>query len=185
MTTTTHAAEDRPGIHRLGLWLFIISDSFLFIALLAGRFYLRGAERPAEINQPLGLAISLILLLSSLAAYRGETAAAYGDVARFRRNILATIGLGLLFLVGVGIEWKEAFHFFPPSSAFGTVFFSLTGFHAFHVLTGIVALAVSLLPGPTARVRQGNSWGVEAMVKYWHFVDVAWVFIYPTLYLVS
>jgi cytochrome c oxidase subunit 3 len=177
--------ENRLAINRIGLWLFILSESFLFIALIGSRFYLQGVQRPDELNQPLGLVISVILLLSSLTAYRGETAAIYGDRKRFRRNILFTIGLGGLFLVGVGIEWSEAFHFFPPSTGFGTVFFTLTGFHAFHVLTGLLALLILLLPGQGERLTRGNYWGVEAMVKYWHFVDVAWVFIYPTLYLVS
>ncbi|MBI4298090.1 MAG: heme-copper oxidase subunit III [Chloroflexi bacterium] len=186
MAVIAHTAhKDKLAIHRLGLWLFIISDSFLFLGLLFSRFYLQGVRRPPEINQPLGLAISIVLILSSLAAYRGETAAAYGDIKRFRRNILLTLGLGALFLVGVGLEWSEAFRSFPPSTGYGTIFFTLTGFHAFHVVTGLLALTVALLPGQRARLQEGNSWGVEAVVKYWHFVDVAWVFIFPTLYLVS
>ncbi|MBI2918632.1 MAG: heme-copper oxidase subunit III [Chloroflexi bacterium] len=177
--------EDRVAIYRLGLWLFMGSESFLFLALLFSRFYLQGVQRPAELNQPLGLVISIVLLLSSLSAYRGETCAVYGDQAGFRRNILVTIGLGFLFLVGVGIEWSEGFHFFPPSTGFGTVFFTLTGFHAFHVLTGVLALAAVLVRGRKVQYGPGSYWAVEGAVKYWHFVDVAWVFIYPTLYLVS
>ena len=184
-TVTPTPVEDRLSINRIGLWLFILSESFLFLALLSSRFYLQGVQRPAELNQPLGLAISIVLLMSSLTAYRGETAAAYGDERRFRRNIMLTIALGSLFLVGVGVEWAEAFRSFPPSTGFGTVFFTLTGFHAFHVLTGLLALLVALLPGQRGRLASGNYWGVEAVVKYWHFVDVAWVFIFPTLYLVS
>lgn len=181
----SHYVEDRLSINRLGIWLFILSDSFLFLALLTGRFYLQGVSRPADLNQPLGLAISIVLLLSSLTAYRGETAAIYGDIKRFQRNILSTIGLGTLFLVGVVIEWWEGFHFFPPSTGYGLVFFTLTGFHAFHVLTGVLALLVVLLPGQNKRLQEGKYWGVEGVVKYWHFVDVAWVLIFPTLYLVS
>ncbi|MBI2165574.1 MAG: heme-copper oxidase subunit III [Chloroflexi bacterium] len=183
--TITHAVHNRLAINRLGLWLFIISESFLFSVLLSSRYFLQGVRRPEEVNQPLGLAISIVLLLSSLTAYRGEMAAAYGEQRRFRQNILFTIGLASLFLVGVGIEWKEAFHFFPPSSGYGTLFFTLTGVHAFHVLTGILALLVVFFLGRDGRFTKGNYWGVEGVVKYWHFVDVAWVFIYPTLYLVS
>ncbi|MBI4302467.1 MAG: cytochrome c oxidase subunit 3 [Chloroflexi bacterium] len=185
VTSITTDWEDRGAINRVGLWLFILSDSFLFIAIIFTRFYLQGVQRPSELNQLLGFVISVVLLLSSLFAYRGETAAAYGDIRRFRYNILATIGLGSLFLVGVGVEWAEGFRFFPPSTGFGTVFFTLTGFHAFHVFTGILGLLLILLPGQKKRLGEGSYWGVEAMVKYWHFVDVAWVFIFPTLYLVS
>lgn len=175
------------SINRLGLWLFILSESFLFFAILVSRFYILELKKPAELNQPLGFVISVILLLSSLTAYRCETAAASGDARRFKRNILFTIGLGLLFLVGVWIEWSEGFHFFPSSTAFGMMFFTLTGFHAFHVVTGLVALLVVLLmeEKQKGRFTSGSYWGVEGVVKYWHFVDVAWVFIFPTLYLVS
>ena len=183
--TATHVVHDRLAINRLGLWLFLLSESFLFAALLSSRYFLQGVQRPPEVNQPLGFAISIILLLSSLSAYSGEMSAAHGDQKGFRRNILFTISLGLLFLIGVGVEWAEAFHFFPPSTGFGTLFFTLTGVHAFHVLSGLIVLALVYGLGRNGRFREGSYWGVEGAVKYWHFVDVAWVFIYPTLYLVS
>ena len=103
----------------------------------------------------------------------------------FRRNILYTIILGTLFIAGVGLEWSEGFKHFPPQRGFGTIFFTLTGFHAFHVLTGILALIVLILPGQRGRFTPESHWGAEAIIKYWHFVDVVWVFIFPTLYLVS
>ena len=185
LTQGSHAAADRLAINRLGLWLFLASESFLFLALLSSRFFLQGVQRPDGLNQTLGLIISLVLLLSSLTAYRAEMSAAYGDLRRCQRNLLWTLGLGMLFLVGVGIEWFEAFRHFPPSSGFGTIFFTMTGVHAFHVLSGMVLLAVVYVLGRDGRFTRGNHWGVEGTVKYWHFVDVAWVFIYPTLYLVS
>ena len=183
--TTTHVEHNRLAINRIGLWLFLLSESFLFAALLSSRYFLQGVQRPEGLNQALGLVISVILVLSSLTAYRSEVAAAHGDQKRFRRNILFTIGLGLLFLVGVGVEWSEAFSHFPPSSGFGTLFFTLTGVHAFHVISGLFLLAVVYYLGRNGRFTTDNSWGVEGSVKYWHFVDVAWVLIYPTLYLVS
>ena len=93
--------------------------------------------------------------------------------------------LGIAFLVGVGIEWNEAFAHFPEQTGFGTIFFTTTGIHAFHVLTGLILLTVILGLGRKGRFTSGSSWGVEGSVKYWHFIDVAWVFIYPTLYLVN
>ncbi|MBI4499051.1 MAG: heme-copper oxidase subunit III [Chloroflexi bacterium] len=175
----------RLAINRLGLWLFIISESCLFATLLASRFYLTGLDRPEGLNQTLGLAITAVLLVSSLTAYRAEAASASGDQAGFRRNLLMTLALGGLFVVGVGLEWAEGFHYFPPQSTFGTVFFTLTGLHAFHVLSGLLALALVYRHGRHGRYGPGKYWAVEGTVKYWHFVDVAWVFIYPTLYLVS
>lgn len=177
--------SSRLTLNRVGLWLFLLSETFLFAALISSRYYLQGLERPDSLNQPLGLAITMVLLLSSLSAYRAEMSSAYGDQVRFKRNILITIGLGVLFLAGVGIEWKEAFAHFPPNSGFGTLFFTMTGIHAFHVLSGLIVLAVIYGLGRDGRFVEGNYWGVEGSVKYWHFVDVAWVVIYPTLYLVN
>ncbi len=172
-------------IRRIGLWLFFISESFLFLALISGRYALAGLERPAELNQALGLIITSILLVSSLTAYRAETSIAHGDRRLFLRNTLATIVLGSLFLVGVGVEWAEAFLHFPPRERFGTVFFTLTGMHGLHVLSGVVLLLFVFLHGRRGRFAAESYWPVEGVVKYWHYVDVVWVFIYPTLYLVS
>jgi cytochrome c oxidase subunit 3 len=185
--THTHGyTHNRISINQLGIWMFFLGETFLFGALIAVRYYLQGVQRPDDLNQSLGLAITAVLLLSSLTAYRAETAAAHDDHPRFLRNLAGTVLLGSLFLVGVGIEWHEGFQHFPPSTGFGTVFFTMTGIHAFHVLTGVIALTVVLFLGRRAgRFTSERHWGVEGTVKYWHFVDVAWVFIYPTLYLVS
>ncbi len=182
---TTHDATARLGLNRTGLWLFIISESFLFAALLSSRYFLRGVERPPDLNQALGLVISVVLLLSSLTAFLAETFAAHGNQRRFMWFTLATIGLGLIFLVGVAIEWADGFAHFPPNQAFGTIFFTTTGVHAFHVLSGMFLLAVVAWMGRDGRFAKGNYWGIEGAAKYWHFADVAWVLIYPTLYLVS
>src|SRR5687768_6496267 len=98
-------AVDRLTLHRLGLWLFILSESCLFIAFIASRYYLQGLHRPAELNQLLGLGISGVLLLSSLSAYRAEVASEHGDIKTFGRNMLATLALGGIFVLGVGFEW--------------------------------------------------------------------------------
>jgi len=185
MISVSREARHRLSINRVGLWLFFLSDSFFFGALLVTRYYLQGVHRPSDLNQPLGFAISAILLLSSLTAYSAETAIARGEERLFRRNIVFTSVLGVLFMAGVGLEWSEGFRHFPPSQGFGTVFFALTGFHAFHVFTGLIALALLLFPGQKGRFTPDNYWGVEGIVKYWHFVDVVWLFIFPTLYLVS
>ncbi len=183
------AVAERPAwrlrANRLGLWFFLASETFLFAAAISSRYIIVGVSRPEDLNQPLGLAISFVLILSSLTAYRAETFMAHDDRASFLRNVTWTILLGLLFLVGVAVEWSEGLRFFPPSTPFGTAFFSLIGLHAFHVFTGVVALAVVRGMAKRGRFGSGDHWGVEAVVKYWHFVDVAWVVIFPTIYLVS
>jgi len=180
-----HTPAHRLRTRRAGLWLFFISESFLFLALLSSRYYLLGFDRPAELNQALGLVITVILLTSSLFAYRAETSIAWGDQQRFLRSLLATIVLGALFVVGVALEWAEGFTHFPPGSRFGTAFFTLTGMHGLHVLIGVLLLVGVYVHGRRGRFDAGHYWPVEGAVKYWHYVDVVWVFIYPTLYLVA
>jgi cytochrome c oxidase subunit 3 len=182
-----HSQHDRLSLNRLGLWLFMLSESMIFLILLFTRFYLFGLERPEVLNQALGLAVTSILLLSSFTAYRAEAAIAHGDRTTFLWNTLYTIILGTLFLIGVvGVEWPTAIHEgITPQAGFGIAFFSMTGMHAFHVLTGVLLLLVVYLNGWRGAYSPEKHWGVEATVKYWHFVDVVWVFFYPALYLVS
>ncbi len=183
MSTPTHTVVSKPTLDRFGLWLFILSESGIFVALLASRFYLTGFEVPAEANQTVALIITSILLLSSGSAYLAEVAARFGDAALFRKAMAATLILGLVFLVGVGIEWTEAFHAFPPSTLYGSSFFLMTGMHAFHVVTGMIFLGIVYRMSRETPASQ--KWPVEASVKYWHFVDVVWVFFYPALYLIG
>jgi cytochrome c oxidase subunit 3 len=173
----------RRAMNQVGLWLFFLSESFLFSALATSRFVLAGTDRPEGLNQGLGLGITTVLLLSSLTAFRAETAIAQGDRADFTRNLLATILLGVVFVFGVGAEWSTAeFH---ASEPYGTAFFTMTGVHASHVISGVVVLGLVYSLARRGHFSAESHWGVEASVKYWHFVDVVWVFFYPILYLVK
>ncbi len=91
--------------------------------------------------------------------------------------------MGLLFLGGVVIELKEATHLYPPGTPYGSSYFMLIGLHAFHVVSGLAALGIVLFLGIKGHFGSKDFWGVEGVVKYWHFVDLAWLVIYPTLYL--
>src|SRR5512146_2434409 len=98
----SYAYKLRTG--RIGLWLFFISDSFMFGALLVTRFYLLGGHRP-ELNQFLGLVVTSVLLASSFFMNRAEVMASKGNQKAFVRNLSATIALGITFLAGVvGVE---------------------------------------------------------------------------------
>ncbi len=177
-----HEEPQRPAMNQLGLWLFFLSETFLFGALLSARFYLAGTDRP-HVNQALGLVITAILLVSSLTAYMSEVSIAKGDRTAFLRYLLATIILGLIFALGVAYEWRTAE--FTRSEPYGAAFFSMTGLHASHVISGVGMLAMVYYLGARGHFSAEKHWGVEAVIKYWHFVDVVWVFFYPALYLVS
>ncbi len=184
-TSTLAEYRQRLSINRLGLWLFILSDTFVFGGLYVSRFYLLGPEVRPEVNQVVGLVVTAVLLLSSFFMNRAETAMAYGDRKTFLRSTLLTLILGSTFLIGVvGVEWQIA-PFGPGDGAAASLFYTMTGFHAFHVLSGVIFLAVVYRNGRKGLYSPERHWAVEACAVYWHFVDVVWIFFYPALYLIG
>lgn len=208
VTAPTHHDEAHANGHevpyaqqlranRLGLWLFMFSELFLFGALFAARFVLWGNTRPA-LSQPIGLVATVILLLSSFFMYRSEVGAAYGDRTKFLRSALAAALLGTIFFVMVVVmEWNvfglsgdlfgiELFgHLRPSDGMYGAVFYGMTGMHALHVVSGIVLILIIWWNGRRGAYTPERHWGVEATAIYWHYVDVVWVFFYPALYLMG
>lgn len=182
-----HSYSFKTGTNRLGLWLFLLSDSFVFAGLMATRVNLLGLTRP-HLNQILGLAVTTVLLISSFFMNRGETAMAHGDKKGFITNALITFLLGLGFLLGVvAVEWPLAAEegLTASSGAAGAVFYMMTGMHAFHVFTGLIFLLVVLNNVRKDVYSAEQHWGVEAAAVYWHFVDLVWIFFYPALYLIG
>jgi cytochrome c oxidase subunit 3 len=191
----------KAGTNRLGLWLFLVSDSFVFGGLMVVRVNLLGLNRP-HLNQTLGLAVTAVLLISSFFMNRGEAQLHNGDRKGFLRNTSVTFLLGLGFLLGVVlIEWhtiaqiaEPVLHFFgepegleplkPTSGTSGAVFFMMTGMHALHVLSGLIILIIVWVNGRRGLYDE-KQYPVEAAAVYWHFVDVVWIFFYPALYLIG
>jgi cytochrome c oxidase subunit 3 len=171
----------RTGTNRLGLWLFLLSDSFVFGAWSPVS---TGDTRP-ELNQLLGLAVTIVLLVSSFFMNRAEISMEFGDQKSFSRSILTTIALGVIFLLGVlGVEWQIA-PFSPSDNAYGAVFYMMTAMHALHVLSGVIFLTIVWNKGRKGYYSAERHWAVEAAAVYWHFVDVVWIFFYPALYLIG
>lgn len=178
------------GNNRLGLWLFFISEAFLFGGLLAVRFYLWGNTRP-EVDQFIGLLVTVVLLLSSVSMFTAETAIHKGKRGLSMAMMLVTVVLGLVFLGGVMIfEWGlfpaiYEGHLTPGGDKYGAVVFAMTGMHALHVISGIIFILIVW-----NLMRKGNFsptryWGVESAAVYWHYVDLVWIFFYPAIYLIG
>jgi cytochrome c oxidase subunit 3 len=180
---------------KLGMWLFIASDSLTFSALLVAYSYVRVASGTWPVpfhfwpSIVMASVMTLFLLSSSLTMVFGVDAAKKGDVKGAVRMILFTILGGLGFIILHMNEWRGLIHegvglTQNPWGAplFGATFFTLTGLHMAHVASGLVYLGV---------VARGFSKGrymaedVEVSGLYWHFVDLVWMFIFPLVYLLS
>lgn len=193
MTTVTAALEgytQQLRNNRMGLWLFFISEAFLFGGLLVTRFYLWGNTRPG-LDQTIGLIVTGVLLLSSFSMNMAETAIEHGDRRTFLGGLAVTAVLGLVFLIGVMVfEWGlfpaiYEGHLKPGDNVYGAVVFAMTGMHALHVISGIIFIAIVWNLGRKGGFSPERHWGVESCAIYWHYVDVVWIFFYPALYLIG
>ncbi len=183
------------GSKKLGMWLFIVSDSMTFSALLIGYAYVRLASdnwpTPFTIYPSISFAsiMTLCLLSSSLTMVMAVAAAKRGNSSAAVRWILLTMFFGLAFVVLHANEWMHLIEegvrpFENPWGAplFGGTFFTLTGLHMFHVFSGVVYLGV--IAGGVARKKFSDE-DVEVSGLYWHFVDLVWMFVFPMVYLLS
>ncbi len=176
--------------NRMGLWLFFISEAFLFGGLLVTRFFLWGTTRP-PLDQTIGLIVTAVLLLSSFSMNLSETAMEHGDRRTFLVGLVITAVLGATFLIGVMVfEWGlfpalYEGHLKPGDNVYGAVVFAMTGMHALHVISGIIFIAIVWNIGRKGGFSPEQHWGVESCAIYWHYVDVVWIFFYPALYLIG
>jgi cytochrome c oxidase subunit 3 len=191
--------------NRLGLWLFLISEIFLFVGLFAARFYLwrdeAGSVVRPETDQLAGLIATVILLISSYFMVRAEVAVQNNETKKMLNSLVITFIMGLIFLLSVVlIEWGVldmilentlGVRLFahapikPTDGAFGAVFYGMTGMHALHVISGLFLIFFMWTNGRKGRFTQDRHWGIEACAVYWHYVDVVWIFFYPAIYLIG
>lgn len=182
--------------NKLGMWLFIISDSLTFSALLVAYAYVRLANpdwpRPFEIWPAIAKStlMTLILLSSSLTMVLGVAAAHKGDRKKTITCLIWTMIFGAAFVVIHATEWYTLMvtdHVTPWSNPwgvplFGGTFFGLTGLHMLHVTIGVVYLAIVAAGFKSDKYDASD---VEVSGLYWHFVDLVWMFIFPLVYLMS
>ena len=190
-TSTLEQYQAQWRNNRLGLWLFFISEIFLFGGLLVARFYLWGNTRP-ELDQTIGLIVTSVLLVSSFSMNIAETAMEHDDRKTFSRAMISTFIMGTIFLFGVMIfEWGlfpslyEGHFSSPGENVYSAVVFAMTGMHALHVVSGLVFIAVIWNIGRKGGFSKERHWGVESCAIYWHYVDLVWIFFYPALYLIG
>jgi len=180
---------------KFGMWLFLVSDTLTFAAMLLAYSYVRLANpdwpRPFEIYPAIlnATVMTVILLFSSLTMVLGVSAAHRNDRSKAVRYLLFTAGGGILFDI---LHLREWFHLFaegytPWSTPqgvplFGASFFGITGLHMTHVTIGVIYLLIIAFGYGK---KNFDSTDVEVSGLYWHFVDLVWMFVFPMIYLMS
>lgn len=177
----------------VGTVVWLSSELMFFAALFAMYFTLRAvnpslwATETELLNIPFAAANTTILVLSSVTAQMGVFAAERGDTQKLRRWFIITFLMGAFFIGGQAFEYAELIHYglTLQSSAFGSVFYLTTGFHALHVIGGLVAF-LFVLARSYARPKMTHNMATSAVVTsyYWHFVDVVWIGLFAVIYLV-
>ena len=172
----------------LAVKLAILSEIMLFGALFAAYFVIRGAsgewppangpERPELVLPGLN---TMLLILSSGTMQLGVRAARRGDRSRILRWLGLTLLLGGIFIVVQGYEFATN-GFGLGSGIFGSTFYILTGFHGAHVLVGLAIIGIVANRARLGLVSAEHHTAVEASSYYWHFVDVVWLFLFSTVY---
>jgi cytochrome c oxidase subunit 3 len=172
----------------LAVKLAILSEIMLFGALFAAYFVIRGEssgwppsghlERP-ELLLP---GLNSILLISSSATMQWAVRSArVGDRSRILRWLGLTLLLGGIFLFIQGYEFSTN-GFGLDAGVFGSTFYILTGFHGAHVFAGLVLIAIIANRARRGLVSAEHHIALEGTSYYWHFVDVVWLFLFSTLY---
>jgi cytochrome c oxidase subunit 3 len=196
----------RPNLVSVGTIIWLSSELMFFAALFAMYFTIRsvdkGLHKPwpmAHLDLPLATANTIVLLLSSVTCQMGVFAVERGQIrrtgsfARFwdwglREWYALSFLMGLYFICGQGFEYLDLIRkqdVTLSSSNYGSVFYLTTGFHGLHVTGGLVAF-IFLLGRTFAARRFTQEQQVSAIVVsyYWHFVDVVWIGLYTTIYLI-
>ena len=205
METAPRTPASRPNLVSVGTIIWLSSELMFFAALFAMYFTVRsvvkGSGMPwpgAHLNLALGSINTTVLLLSSVTCQMGVFAVERGQISRTRSMLhpmswglrewyVLTFFMGLYFVCGQGYEYLSLIRdgLTLQSSGYGSVFYIPTGFHGLHVLGGLIAF-IFLLGRTYAARTFTHEQQVSAIVVsyYWHFVDVVWIGLFTTIYLI-
>ena len=178
----------------LGMMLFIASEVMFFAALFAAYFNAKatlpvwppeGYEDVLELF-PIPVIATAILIVSSFTMPWATSRIRKGDRTGLNRAVAVTLALGVIFLAIQLYDYWELVTekgFSIDSGIYGTLFYTLTGFHGAHVFGGVIMLAVVLYRGTAGQFSARHHDAVEAASLYWHFVDVVWIVLFSLLYI--
>jgi cytochrome c oxidase subunit 3 len=191
-----HAQDHPPPANRssraepqtLGMLLFIISEVMVFGAFFTAYFFIRvgqgnpwpapGTKLPVEVAG----VNTAILVSSSFTMHWAQTAIKKGNRFALKAGMLTTFVLGSTFLF-VQINEYANIGFAPQDHAQQTIFYSLTGLHGAHVFIGLVLLLMVNIRAFRGHYTPEEHRGVEVPGIYWHFVDIMWIIVYTSVYI--
>ena len=202
VTTTTPAGSpamsarihtlNRPNMVSVGVIVWLASELMFFAGLFGIYFTARavstGAWPPEEthLNLPLDLALTIILVASSFTCQFGVWAAERGDAFGLRRWYIVSLIMGTVFVLGQSYEFyamvQEGTTF--TSSAYGTVFYLTTGFHGLHVIGGLIAFAFVIARTKMSKFTPAQATSAIVVSYYWHFVDIVWIALFATIFII-
>lgn len=185
---------ERPNMVSIGTIVWLASELMFFAALFAMYFTLRSvnpelwAEEVKLLDIPFASFNTTILVLSSVTCQLGVFAAERGDVKGLRKWFVITFLMGFYFVAGQVYEYTVLVHegLTISSNAYGSAFYLTTGFHGLHVTGGLIAF-LFVLARTYATKTYSHKQATTAIVVsyYWHFVDVVWIALFATIYLIQ
>lgn len=198
---TEHVVDSESG--KLGMWLFLFTELFLF----GGLFIVYAVQRSVftsdfhlaavELNTYIGTLNTVVLLISSMTVAMSITAVQKGNNKLAVRLLLVTIVMAAIFMINKYFEWSHKFHLhlYPGSDVmknlpqgeiqFFGLYYMMTGLHALHVIIGVILLIITLLKVRKGTINTENYLLLENGGLYWHLVDLIWIFLFPLLYLIT
>lgn len=185
---------DRPNMVSIGTIVWLSSELMFFAGLFAMYFTLRAvnpgvwADEVEKLNIPFASMNTTILVLSSVTCQLGVFAAERGDVRGLRKWFIITFLMGAFFVGGQIAEYSALVSegLTISSSPYGSAFYLTTGFHGLHVTGGLIAF-LFVLARTYATKHFSHKQATSAIVVsyYWHFVDVVWIGLFATIYLIK
>lgn len=191
-----HGSVLQTGISngKIAIWLFLGSEVMFFTGLIGAYIVLRNAQvswpAPYDEGYPLNVPVTALntffLICSSVTLVAGLQAIQAGKQMAGSWWLAATTVIGAIF---VGIQMYEYYelvahkNMLPWTDLFGSCFYTMTGFHGFHVALGVIAMGVVTAMSFSGKFSPRNFAVVEHVGLYWHFVDLVWIILFPIVYL--
>jgi cytochrome c oxidase subunit 3 len=203
MSTTEHSDHIDSETGKLGMWLFLFTELFLFgglfivYAVMRSKYANDFHHAALELNAFIGATNTVVLLVSSMTVAMSLTAIQQNRGGKAIGLIFITLILAGVFMVNKYFEWGHKFelHLYPGSDVmksmphgeimFFGLYYMMTGLHALHVIIGGILLTIIMLRIKSGKINSGHYLLQENGALYWHLVDLIWIFLFPLLYLIT